>query len=60
MLSVFGQAIKYMAISATALGQKQPLNSIPILASEWLLSGYTGHSPLKEILDHGCVRFSSI
>ncbi len=30
----------------SGLGQKQPLNSIPILASERLLSGYTGHSPL--------------
>ncbi len=31
----------------SASGQKQPLNSIQILASEWLLSGYTGHSPLR-------------
>ena len=31
----------------SASGQKRPLNSIQILASEWLLSGYTGHSPLR-------------
>jgi len=38
----------------TALGQKRPLNSIQILASEWLLSGYTGHSPLNS--SGGCFR----
>jgi hypothetical protein len=41
----------------SALGQKQPLNSIQILASEWLLSGYTGHSPLRISGDaSGCFR----
>jgi len=35
------------------LGQKQPLISNPILASEWLLLGYTGHSPLTAT---GCFR----
>ena len=31
----------------TALGQKQPLSMLQILAPERLLSGYTGHSPLN-------------
>ncbi len=41
----------------SASGQKQPLNSIQILASERLLSGYTGHSPLRTSGDSsGCFR----
>ncbi len=30
-----------------ALGQKQPLSMLQILAPERLVSGYTGHSPLN-------------
>jgi hypothetical protein len=41
----------------SALGQKQPLVSIQILSSEWLLSGYSGHSPLRKLGDmSGCFR----
>ena len=36
----------HSACEAAALGQKQPLNSIQILASEWPLLGKSGHSPL--------------
>ena len=40
-----------------ALGQKQPLSSIQILTSEWLVLGYTGHSPLRLSGDtSGCFR----
>ena len=31
----------------SALGQKQPLSKWEILTSEWLVLGYTGHSPLN-------------
>jgi len=31
----------------SASGQKQPLKTDQILASEWLVLGYTGHSPLR-------------
>jgi hypothetical protein len=30
----------------SALGQKQTLDAARILPSEWLVLGYTGHSPL--------------
>ncbi len=44
-------------VEASALGQKQPLNSIQILASERLLSGHTGHSPLLLLGEaSGCFR----
>ncbi len=32
----------------SALRQKQPLSMLQILAPEWLLSGYTGHSPPRD------------
>jgi hypothetical protein len=38
----------------SALGQKQPLNDFEILAPEWLVLGYTGHSPLT--ISSGCFR----
>ena len=37
----------------SALGQKQPLKTVWILSSEWLVLGYTGHSPLTVT---GCFR----
>jgi hypothetical protein len=37
----------------SALGQKQPLNNLEILSSEWLLSARSGHSPLNS---SGCFR----
>jgi len=41
----------------SALGQKQPPNTVKILTSEWLVLGYTGHSPLCISEDtSGCFR----
>jgi hypothetical protein len=41
----------------SALGQTQPLKSDQILASEWLVLGYTGHSPRLLLGDaSGCFR----
>jgi len=37
---------KVIKIVLAALGQKQPLNSVQILAFERLVSGHTGHPPL--------------
>jgi hypothetical protein len=41
----------------SALGQKQPLSKYQILAPERLVSGYTGHSPLR--LSGECQRLLS-
>jgi hypothetical protein len=41
-------------LGMSALGQKQPLNNSEILTSEWLVLGYTGHSPLDTT--SGCFR----
>jgi hypothetical protein len=41
----------------SALGQKQPLKTVWILASEWLVLGNSGHSPLRiSGVTSGCVR----
>jgi len=42
------------AMPMSALGQKQPLKTVWILASEWLVLGYTRHSPLSA--SSGCFR----
>jgi len=56
--SKFGRLnLSLIAHSMSALGQKQPLKADWILASERLLSGHTGHSPLRISGDaSGCVR----
>jgi hypothetical protein len=56
-LSIVAATLINHGSAMSALGQKQPLKTDWILASEWLLSGHTGHSPLRISGDaSGCFR----